>query len=182
MPEEPVEEDDELSMPDDAISPETEKQVNEAEAETQGQPDDIFNNVLEPENDETLEPNSENDENDNEEEFDFDDEDLNMEEADEDLNIEEEPKKEEKKIVKKPVIKESTIIKNQISEYFNAEVKYNSAIKDIKTKILESSSLSEAVTKINKFKESLKNKKNDSPVKFSENKNKKPAWLEGGRL
>ena len=45
---------------------------------------------------------------------------------------------------------------------------------------MESTSLSEAVMKVNKFKESLKKKEEDeTPIKFTESTGRKPNWLEG---
>lgn len=173
--EEVSEEDDMVEVPEyDMMNAEVDKQVMEAEGEMEGKPEDTFDNILtNTDENETLEKPINEAEDEDEEEFEFEEEDMNMDSEEE---KKEEPKQESKKV--KPVMKESSI-KSQVEEYFNAEVKFNSSLKDIKTKILVSKSLSEAVIKINKFKESIKSKKNETPVKFTESSNKKPDWLAG---
>jgi len=181
--------DDEENNEDNVISEEDEEFENENEEDIISEDDENNEENTEDEeiilpeedeeeivdNDEDNEVIVEEDEDENNEEEIINDEDI-IEEDDEIDNEDFDDDFEEKQ----PVVEKKKIIKSEINKLYAIESKNYPALKNIKKYILKSNSVVEAVQKINKFKDSRKNK-NTKPVKMTEStKNQElPDWLQG---
>lgn len=95
----------------------------------------------------------------------------------------------EKKKVGKPapklqekVIKKEDVIKDEIKKFLISEIKKTPSLKDVAGSIMKSTSLTEAVEKISKFKASKKKSNDVVKVNLTEGTATRPSWMPAGRI